>query len=202
MDLIDALFRQGPAIAFGTVIYLVGILFGLAFTVMYGVTAPWWRSAIGRMFMVIGTAIVMAGVVVLLSLILGGDYPGRELVRVLGYGIFTLAMGFLFFTYLHERRKPSSPLPIRKTTSRKGAPVSNTTPPTETPNVVIENPKTRKKLNTALSAAAIVLGTAIAVDGASPAFDISAFTIPASVGLLYLSGAFGFTVTLPNYPKR
>jgi hypothetical protein len=123
MDVIDALLRQGPLIAVGTVIYMVGILLGLAFTLMYAFTAPWWRSAIGRMFIVIGSAVVMAGVTVLLSLLLGADYPGREIVRMAGFGFFSAAMGFLFFTYLHERRKPpgSSRLPIRKDKQMKNA---------------------------------------------------------------------------------
>lgn len=70
-----------------------------------------------------------------------------------------------------------------------------------TPNVVIENPNTRKKVNVAVSLALIVVGTATAVDGASPAFDISAYTIPAMVGLTYIAAAFNLAVTLPNTPK-
>jgi len=80
--------------------------------------------------------------------------------------------------------------------------MSDTTGPTETPNVVIESPKIRKVLNVAVSTALVLVGTAAAVDGASPAFDISTITIPASVGLLYVAAAFNLVVTLPNVPRR
>lgn len=79
--------------------------------------------------------------------------------------------------------------------------MSNATP-TETPNVVIENPKYRRAANVIVGAAGIILGTVIVVDGSSPAFDVSAVTGPASAGLLYLGSALGLAVTLPNIPRR
>lgn len=106
----------------GTLLYLLGILAGAAFTITYGVTAPWWRSAIGRMFMVIGCAILFAGVTVLyqIAVATAAGVPlrayalGDLILRLSGYALFSLAMGFLLGTYLHERRKPLSLLPIRK----------------------------------------------------------------------------------------
>lgn len=106
----------------GTMVYLIGILAGAAFTITYGVTAPWWRSAIGRMFMVIGCAILFAGVTVLYQIAVAqfSGVPLRAyaladlILRLSGYGLFSVAMGFLLGTYLHERRKPLSLLPIRK----------------------------------------------------------------------------------------
>lgn len=74
--------------------------------------------------------------------------------------------------------------------------------PSETPNVVIENPALRKGINIAISAAGLVLGTAIVVDLATPAFDISAWTDPITAGLLYVGAFFGVAVTVPNIPKR
>jgi hypothetical protein len=74
--------------------------------------------------------------------------------------------------------------------------------PSDTPNVVIESPNLRKGINIALWSAGVILGTVIVVDGASPAFELSAYTNPISAGLLYLGSAFGFAVTLPNIPKR
>ncbi len=73
--------------------------------------------------------------------------------------------------------------------------------PTVTPNVVIEDPVNRKRLNVIVSSLLILVGTAAAVDGATPAFDISAITVPASVGLLYVAAAFNLVVTLPNVPR-
>ena len=78
--------------------------------------------------------------------------------------------------------------------------MSNTTP-TETPNVVISNPKVRKGINIALWSAGVILGTVIVVDGSTPAFELSQVTGPISAGLLYLGSAFGFAVTLPNIPR-
>jgi len=78
----------------------------------------------------------------------------------------------------------------------------NNTQPTETPNVVIESPNHRRVLNVAISAVALVTGTAIVVDGVTPEFDISAITVPVSAGLLYVASFFNIAVTLPNVPRR
>jgi len=80
--------------------------------------------------------------------------------------------------------------------------MSNTPAPTETPNVVIENPNYRRIANIVVGGLGIVLGTVIVVDGSSPAFDVSQITGPASAGLLYLGSALGLAVTLPNIPRR
>lgn len=72
---------------------------------------------------------------------------------------------------------------------------------TVTPNVVIEDSGTRRKLNIIVSVALIIVGTATAVDGAAPQFDWSAYTTPAFVGLSYLAAAFNLAVSLPNTPK-
>jgi hypothetical protein len=74
--------------------------------------------------------------------------------------------------------------------------------PTETPNVVVSNPKVRKVANIVLGTAGLVLGTAIVVDGASPAFDITAYTGPILAGYVYLASLFQFAVTVPNIPTR
>lgn len=73
--------------------------------------------------------------------------------------------------------------------------------PTETPNVVIENPTVRKVANVVLGAAGLTLGTVLVVDAAAPAFDLAAITGPAAAAYLYLSSAFGLAVTLPNIPR-
>lgn len=71
-----------------------------------------------------------------------------------------------------------------------------------TPNVVVQNPTVRKVAGVALGAAGLILGTVLVVDGASDAFDVTAFTGPATAGYLYLSSAFGLAVTVPNVPSR
>lgn len=74
--------------------------------------------------------------------------------------------------------------------------------PTETPNVVVQNPDIRRAANIALGVIGIVVGTAVVVDGSTPAFDISAITTPVFTGYAYLASLFGLAVTLPNIPRR
>lgn len=70
-----------------------------------------------------------------------------------------------------------------------------------TPNVVIENPKARKIARTVLDVAGAALGTVVAVDLASDAFDAVALTGPALAAWTYLRLVFGQAVDNPNTPK-
>lgn len=72
--------------------------------------------------------------------------------------------------------------------------------PTQTPNVVISNPKARIIARTILDITGVILGTVIAVDGATEAFDLLAFTVPALVGWSYLRASFGLGVDNTNTP--
>lgn len=87
----------------GTTIYAIGLLAGLIFSVHYMTTAPWWTSAVGRMFAMIGLALVVAGVTVIVQIMLQPEGIWRLVFRLAGYGFFSLAMGFLLGTYLRER---------------------------------------------------------------------------------------------------
>lgn len=80
--------------------------------------------------------------------------------------------------------------------------MSTNTTASETPNVVVSNPKIRRIANVTLGVVGLVLGTALVVDGASADFDVSAVTTPALAGYLYLASAFGLTVITPNIPKK
>lgn len=71
----------------------------------------------------------------------------------------------------------------------------------DTPNVVIESPRVRRALNHIVGWGAIALGLAQAVDGASPAFDWSGFTGPATAGVAFLAGVLAVGVTAPNIPR-
>lgn len=73
--------------------------------------------------------------------------------------------------------------------------------PTQTPNVVIQSPKARKVARTVLDVIGVALGTVIAVDVASDAFDAVAVTAPALAGWTYLRFAFGQAVDNPNTPS-
>ncbi len=73
--------------------------------------------------------------------------------------------------------------------------------PTQTPNVVVENPTVRKIAGITLGIVGLALGTTLVVDGATNAFDLTELTNPISAGYLYLSSVFGLVVTVPNIPS-
>jgi len=62
---------------------------------------------------------------------------------------------------------------------KKEARVPDHAYPTDTPNVVIEDPQIREIVYTVLGWAGVILTAAVAADAVAPAFDISAFTQPA-----------------------
>lgn len=72
----------------------------------------------------------------------------------------------------------------------------------QTPNVVISNPVTRRRIRSAvdlLGAAVFIVG---AVDAASAAFDLSAVLIPAGAAYIAIRTVFGFAVDNANTPKQ
>lgn len=80
--------------------------------------------------------------------------------------------------------------------------MTDTTPtPSQTPNVVIANPKVRRVANVVLGVVGLAVGTAVVVDAASTAIDITAITTPIFAGYAYLASAFQLAVTLPNTPR-
>ena len=72
--------------------------------------------------------------------------------------------------------------------------------PTQTPNVVIENPKARKIARTVLDVIGALVGTVIVVDLASDAFDATAITAPVVAAWSYLRLVFGVAIDNPNTP--
>lgn len=81
--------------------------------------------------------------------------------------------------------------------------MTDSTPtPTETPNVVVSNPAIRKGANIVLGVVGLLVGTATVIDASTAAFDISAITIPVTVGYAYLAAIFGLAVTTPNVPTN
>jgi len=74
--------------------------------------------------------------------------------------------------------------------------------PTETPNAVLENPSVRRVVNVVLGIIGIIIGTVTVVDASTAAFDLTPFTIPATVGYAYLAAIFGLAITTPNIPKH
>lgn len=72
--------------------------------------------------------------------------------------------------------------------------------PTQTPNVVIESPKTRNVAYKVFGWVSLALAVTVAVDLATPAFDLSAFITPALAGLGVLGAGIGYTAS-KNTPK-
>lgn len=68
------------------------------------------------------------------------------------------------------------------------------------PNVVITNPKARKIARTVLDSVGAALVITMAVDAATPAFDLLAVTTPTLAGWGAARTVFGFTVDNPNTP--
>lgn len=73
--------------------------------------------------------------------------------------------------------------------------------PTETPNVGIENPATRKAVRTVIDVIGAVAFVAVAVDVASPELDFAAITTPVLAGYGALRSVFGFAVDNRNTPR-
>lgn len=101
--------------------YLIaaGLVPAAVFTIDYVIIrpwrgfVPWWHSAIGVMFATLGLSISLVSLVVVCSLFLGTDYPGRPIVRVVAYAGFALAMVQLLAVYLIERNS-ATPLTFRR----------------------------------------------------------------------------------------
>lgn len=74
--------------------------------------------------------------------------------------------------------------------------------PSETPNVVIADPRVRKYATASITIASVIVGAASVLDLASPELDWATVTTPASALILFLAGIFGVAVTLPNVPKK
>ena len=72
--------------------------------------------------------------------------------------------------------------------------------PDHTPNVGIENPKTRKIVRTIVDVIGAAVFVAMAVDASSTAFDIAAFTVPVAAGYTAVRSVFGFAVDNRNTP--
>jgi hypothetical protein len=99
---------------FGKWALLAALPPALFFVISYMLRAPWWRSLIGVMFVLLSATIIGLISIVSLSLFLGLDYPGRFQLRAVVYALVAITMYFLAFTYETERRSPTPVLPQRK----------------------------------------------------------------------------------------
>lgn len=73
--------------------------------------------------------------------------------------------------------------------------------PSQTPNVVIENPKVRRVIRTIIDTIGGITFIAMSVDAASPVFDIAVVTIPGMAAYTAARVVFGFVVDNANTPR-
>lgn len=73
--------------------------------------------------------------------------------------------------------------------------------PSTTPNVVVANPAVRRAVGWVLGITGLILPIAGIIDGKVDAVDWSTPLGIASEVTLFLAGAFGTFVTVPNVPK-
>lgn len=93
-------------LAAGDIMLGVALVPAFLFLIVYMTTAKWWRTPIGRMFVIAQGAIVLVSLVVLASLIFGTTYPGRDWVRLIGYTAHAVGQTVFVWTYLVTRRAP------------------------------------------------------------------------------------------------
>lgn len=73
--------------------------------------------------------------------------------------------------------------------------------PTQTPNIVIDNPKVRKIVRTVLDSIGGLAVIAQAADAVSPAFDLTPITVPVLAAYATARVVFGFVVDNANTPS-
>ena len=73
--------------------------------------------------------------------------------------------------------------------------------PTQTPNVVVTDPRVRKAVGNTLAVASVALAIATLVDGAIVEISYSNITGPAAVIIAGLFSIFQLGVTSPNVPR-
>lgn len=74
------------------------------FPLLYGTTAPWWRSWTGRA--VITSKVGLATLVftaMLFRLNGGAPYPGFDLLRVVAFGLITIGTYLYLFAFAREQ---------------------------------------------------------------------------------------------------
>lgn len=102
-------------LAAGDIVLGLALAPAVLFLVVYMATAKWWKTPIGRMFVIAQGAIVLVSLVVLASLVLGTDYAGRDWVRLIGYSAHCIGQTIFVATYLSTRRAPAHRSALPKT---------------------------------------------------------------------------------------
>ena len=76
-----------------------------AFPLWYGLTAPWWRSLIGRALMTKAVGLALLIDISILYKFLGDDYALRDVVRLTVYALITVGVWMQFSALLLEQHR-------------------------------------------------------------------------------------------------
>lgn len=79
--------------------------------------------------------------------------------------------------------------------------MTDTPTATQTPNVVVADPRVRKAANVVLGIVGLLVGVAVVTDLASPEIDLATYTTPVAAVYAFLASVFGLAVTTPNIPR-
>jgi ABC-type multidrug transport system fused ATPase/permease subunit len=77
----------------------------VALAITYALTAKWWINLLSRGFFLLTTCIATLMTLIVVTLFLGPDYPGRDAVRIFSYLYLVGAQWYLFITYLITVRR-------------------------------------------------------------------------------------------------
>lgn len=88
-----------------TVLIVLAAIPGIAFPIVYAVTARWTASSLGRALMLNGISIGLIMGLVVFTVLHGPDYPGRNLVRFGTYGLIAVMLWTQLLTYIGAVRK-------------------------------------------------------------------------------------------------
>lgn len=95
-------------LAIGDFIFSASALPAIAFLVYYAwpkLGAHWWKTLVGRMFVLSQVSLILVSLVVILSLTLGQEYPGRAIFRIIGYSMHFIAQVAVLTTYYRVRHE-------------------------------------------------------------------------------------------------
>lgn len=77
----------------------------VAFPMLYAVGSPWRSTPEGKMMMNLGSAIALVFTLIVVNVVFGPDYWGREWVRLFTYAYLAFALWRLVFTLLRVQRR-------------------------------------------------------------------------------------------------
>ena len=93
----------------GDIALLTSVPALVLFVGFYYFKSPWKKLLVGRSLMYFAASLLCTVVIVLLSLFLGPEYPGRDWIRLGGYVLVSITTWRLFFTLRKiQKERPRS----------------------------------------------------------------------------------------------